>query len=291
MTTTLSDALIVDMTHDEYLSHPALSASGMKQLIDAPAKFHYWQSNEQEARDYFDFGHAWHARVLRDTSKTFETVMKLTVQKESVPADSYDGTKSAKAHCEEIRGRGNLPLIESDQRVIEAMGEAFDADPQVQRFLQLDRGKIEQTILWTDERTGIPLKARLDFVPEYEDDEIGFTVVDGKTAKSARPRTWLGSAPTYGYEIQDEMYRRAVRAAGLSDRPSFMFLIQEKNRPYLVTAIRLDPEAQAIGAYLVDKALATYAECTQTGVWPGYATDYIHGSLPSYYTAQFEGLI
>lgn len=291
MTTTVTDALIVDMTHDEYLAHPALSASGMKQLIDAPAKFHHWRNHAQQTRDYFDFGHAWHARVLHDESKTFETVMKLTVQKESVPADSYDGTKSAKAHCEEIRARGNVPLIESDRRVIEAMGEKFDADPLVQRFMKLDKGSVEQTIIWTDERTGIQCKARLDFVPEYEDHEIGFTVIDGKTAKSARPRTWLSSAPTYGYEIQDEMYRRAVRAAGLSERPSFMFLVQEKVEPYLVTAIRLDPEAQAIGSYLVDKALATYAECDQTGIWPGYATDYVHGSLPSYYTRQFEGLI
>lgn len=284
----ISEPGLYEMSNAEYHAQPALSASGMKVLLDAPAKFKH-QQQHRVFRDSFDFGSVWHALVLQDKGEQIVVAQKVTRDKQRVDADSWD-TKSAQEHRASIRAEGKIPVLAKEYEIAKAMAAAFNAHPEVRRYLDLKNGSIEQSAFWNDERTGLPLRARFDYLPAAPVDGV-FTICDPKSAVSSEPFTWLRKAADFGYHLQDEMYRRAAMAMGLSPRPDFLFLVQEKTPPYIVTPIRFPAHTRAVASLLVDRAIDRFIACTESGEWGGYVDGVVTADLPSYYLNQFEGMI
>jgi len=56
------------------------------------------------------------------------------------------------------------------------------------------------------------------------------------------------------------------------DDPGFMLVFQEKTPPYLVTIVEIHPESIAWGRADNRRAIDTYIECKDTGVWPDTPT-------------------
>jgi hypothetical protein len=283
----ISEPGIYEMTNAEYHAQPALSASGMKLLIEAPALFNHQRENPTTSTT-FDFGTVWHKLVLDDQNEDFVVVMKKDKSGDYVPAGD-DKTVSAQQHIAEIRSSGQTPIFEKQLAAAEAMAEKFRADPWVREWLDLSRGSIEQSVFWQDERTGLQLRARFDYLPEAEPGRE-FRVVDPKSAKSANPDQWLRNAADFGYHIQAALYLRAVKAMGLHPRPDFWFAVQEKTAPYIFQPIRLAPRSLAIGDHLIDVAIDKYIRCTKSGQWPGYRDDEVVDDLPGYYINRFEDI-
>ncbi|MGI5162769.1 PD-(D/E)XK nuclease-like domain-containing protein [Spirillospora sp. CA-253888] len=101
------------------------------------------------------------------------------------------------------------------------------------------------------------------------------------TAVSAEPGKWSRAAHEHGYHCQAAWYLDAIQALDLGGRDSaFVFIVQEKTPPYVVSVIELDNDALALGHALNRKAIHTYLTCTETGHWPGYSDDVVHVSLP-----------
>lgn len=276
---------IYDMTNAEYHAHPALSASGMKLLIEAPALFDHERKNPRQSNS-LDLGSVWHSLVLGDTSVQYEIVKKQNRHKEWVTAYDYD-TVSARTHRDEIEAEGKTPILARDLALAEAMAEVFNAHPKVREYMDLSHGSIEQSAFWQDERTGIELRARFDYLPDTVPGKP-YTIVDPKTAQSSEPHAWLRKAVDYGYAIQAALYIRAVKAMGLHDHPEFIFMTQEKRAPYIVTPIRLAARSLAIGDHLVDVAIDRFIKCTESGYWPGYSEEVVTDDLPKFYTDRFE---
>lgn len=276
------------ISNAEYHQSPALSASGMKLLLEAPAKFDHARKNPT-FKDVFDFGSLWHKLIFRDEGERFVIIQKKNKAGEIVDSDSRE-TIYAKAHMAEIREAGAIPVLATELTKAQAMVEAFWGNPRAEEYVDLAGGAIEQSAFWVDERSGVQLRARFDLLPKPVEGEP-FRIVDGKTAASSEPRAWLRSAADYGMHIQEALYRRAVREFDLSPRPEFVFAIQEKAAPYLVSFVRLAARTQEIGDYLVEKAIATFKHCTETGDWSGgYVDDVFVDDLPAYYTNRFEGV-
>ena len=278
--------IYADLSNPEYHADDALSSSGMKLLIEAPALYEHERKNPRQSQA-FDLGSVWHKLVLRDDSVEYVVVQKVNRQKEQVDASDYD-TISAQQHRDEIIADGKTPILRRDLALAQAMADVFEKHPAVKEYLHEPAGAIEQSAFWKDERTGLPLRARFDFLPEPVSGKP-FTVVDPKSARSSEPQSWLRSAVDYGYAIQAALYLRAVRAFDLHPRPDFLFLVQAKTPPYIVTPIRLAPRSLAIGDLLVDRAIDTFIRCTETGHWPGYSDEVVVDDLPKFYTDRFEG--
>jgi hypothetical protein len=114
-------------------------------------------------------------------------------------------------------------------------------------------------------------------------------ILDYKTARSADPATFGRTVAEYGFHQQQAWYLDAARANGLvGDDAVFLFVVQEKTPPFLVSVIELDAVAARIGRERNARARAVYAECTQTGSWPGYAADVAVASLPRWAEIQHE---
>lgn len=276
--TTITKPGIYQMTNAEYHAHDALSASRMKTLLEAPAKFKHERENPVH-KNLFDFGSAWHKAVLGDEGEELVVVQ----------ADSWR-TNVAKEQKEKAHAENKIPLLEKDKDLIDEMVAVLRAHPEASALLDPAKGQIEQSAFWQDARTGLWLRVRFDYLPDKVPG-LPFMIADPKSAASSKPEKWLKSAADLGYHIQDSLYRQAVRELGIDPRPAFTFICQEKDPPYIVTPIRLDGEAQKIGDYLVRVAIDTYIQCEATGEWPGYIEGVAIGRLPGYYTNQFEGLI
>mgnify|MGYP000172587460 CR=1 FL=1 len=123
----------------------------------------------------------------------------------------------------------------------------------------------EITACSTDPETGLKCRMRADaYVPG---DGI---LCDLKTTNDARPEHFRRTVKQFGYHLQEAHYSKTWRDAG-GDTAAFFFVVVEPQPPYAVKIYELDPDTAAEGEAIRRKAMATVAECYETGVWPGYS--------------------
>jgi hypothetical protein len=257
--------------HSDPVPGGSLSSSGARRLLppSCPALFRYEQDNGRPSKQAFDMGHAAHQRVLG-------------IGPEIVKVDAEDWrTKAAREARDEAYARNAVPLLAAQFDVLEEMAEAIAAHPIAKALFKPDQGVAEASMFWPDEQTGIIRRSRLDWLPTSTDRRL--IIADYKTSKSADPEQFAKDAMNYGYHQQADWYRDGVIALGLSADPAFVFVVQEKTPPYLVSVIELDVIALRIGRLLNRRALTRYAECVRTGRWPGYVDDVELVSLPGWY--------
>ena len=103
----------------------------------------------------------------------------------------------------------------------------------------------EVSLLWTETTESyeaVRMKARVDFMSKN-----GVIVGDLKTTSDASPEAFARDADAFGYDIQAAVYLRALRANGFS--PSvFVFLVVEKEFPFVVSSYSFDSDSEFIRA-------------------------------------------
>lgn len=270
------DDMLVDEYHRDPVVGGSLSCSGAKKLLDpsCPAIFAWERENLPESTATFDTGHAAHQRVLGVGP---EIVV--------VPGDRWD-TKEAKAQVAAAREAGQVPVKAETLEQVDAMAAAIRAHPVASALLS-DGGHAESSLFWRDEPSGIVRRCRLDWRPAPK---TGRTIgVDYKTARSAHPEKFARAAMDYGYHQQHPWYVDGLIACDLADSDAqFVYIVQEKTPPYVVSVVQLDAAAVRIGRALNRRAIDIYVQCTETGRWPGYSDDVAHVSLPYWYEREFD---
>lgn len=269
--------LIDGMADTEYHRSHALSSSGARKLLapSCPALYKWERDHGQPHKAVFDFGHAAHAMVLGVGSE--------------IAVLDYPGftTKAAREARDDAYAAGQVPLLAEDYERVKGMAEAIKAHPIASVLLDPDHGKPEQSIFWHDEAHGIDRRVRLDWMPDVRPDGR-LVVADYKTTRSAEPGEFARSVARYGYHQQEAFYRDGIATLGLSDDVDFVFIAQEKVAPYLVTVNELDMIALMVGRDQNELAMRTFAECTATGIWPGYSDGINVLSLPEWATSDID---
>lgn len=271
----------LELDEHEYHADPvdggSLSVTEAKRILDCPARYRWYKDNGEERKDTFDFGHVAHGMVLG-------------VGREIVVCDFDDWrTKDARTAKAEAREAGLVPILTDDSETVKAMAEALKQHPIAMRLFA--NGHPEVSMFWHDlepfSGETVMLRGRLDWLPEPP--ESGRMIIpDYKTAVSAEGRAFGRSAASYGYHSQAAWYMDGVRALLGVDDPAFVFVVQEKEPPYLVNVIELDETALTIGRDRNRRAIATWIECTAKNEWPGYGTDVELVSLPRWAEIQQE---
>ncbi len=271
---------VYEMSAEEYHADPvpggSLSSSGARRLLSpsCPALFAYEREHGQGHKTTWDIGHAAHKLVLGNGPDLVR-----------IDADEWR-TAKVKAEVAEVREAGGVPLKPAQHDMVTDMAEAIRNHKTASALFNPLGGRAEQSLFWKDAATGVQRRARLDWLP-FPQAGRRLIVPDYKTTKDASPEGIKKASHQFGYHQQAPWYLDGVTALGLGPDPTFVFVFQEKDPPYLVTVVELDVIAMKYGRYLNQQAIDIYAECTRTGHWPGYSDGIELIPLPGYIEHQF----
>lgn len=264
MTDARLPGVYTDLDSDVYHADPALSSSGARTLLypSCPAIFDYQRHNGQERKQEFDFGTAAHTLLLG-----------FGPQPHVIDAADYK-TKAAREERDAAYARGDVPLLPHEFDAVQLMVAKARSHPTAGPLFA--EGQAEVSLMWTDETTGVPCRARPDWLRSD-------CIVDYKTSPSAAPSHIAKSVASFGYHVQAAMYLAGAVALDLlpPDAP-FYFVFQAKEPPHLIKVVELDETALEIGHDRFTEALEVFRDCSEAGVWPDYGPDIEVISLPAY---------
>lgn len=185
-----------DIDDETYFALPSFDQSQLKAYMRNPAEWAYNRINGvNKDTPSLRFGTAFHNYLLQ------------TANVVSLAEGETMRSKANKAWVEEQQAEGNIVVSYDDMQRLNRMRDALRRN---KKFADLiDNGYPEQTIEWTDVKTGIRLKAKIDLLP------AGVPYfVDLKTARTSDPAHFAREAYQFGYHIQACFYSAAIAALG-----------------------------------------------------------------------------
>lgn len=263
----MTPGVYAGIPNKQYHDDPALGSTSLKTLaLRTPAHYMY-EKHHPKFSDAFTLGTAAHSLILEgDTSNIVV-----------VDADNWM-TKVAKEAKAEALSNGKQSLLPKEMQTVRRMRDAVMSHPAARQAFSGHRA--EQSIFW--EESGLMLKCRPDAWRPG-------TVTDLKTTVDANPQSFGKTAFDFGYFMSAAHYIDGVKAA-TGEVVRFQFVNVEKTAPYLVSVVELDDFALDYGRQMLDRAKRLYAECTESGEWPGYpAMDPV--SLPAYANYQLDDIL
>lgn len=253
------DHLTLEQYHADMVPGGSLSSSGARGLLapSCPAKFDYERRHPSPPTEAMEFGSAVHSIALGNGAEVVP-----------VDAKSWQG-KAAQAERLEIRASGRIPVLDAQFQAAHEMAAALRRHPLAARLLDPARGKAERSLFWRDEKTGVMLRARPDWLPEPVEGER-LLVPDIKTTGEIDPDSIAKSMATYGYPMQADFYESGIRALGIARDVVVLFIFVRKTRPHLVQVVGVPEIDRMIAAAKNRRAIDLFAQCTLTGEWPAY---------------------
>lgn len=171
------------------------------------------------------------------------------------------GSRNAKAYKEAVKEHpGKTVLLASEVTRLVEMSDAL-ADSPHEKWLSGDH---QVTIVWTDDETGLRLKARPDCI--HVDDDGKLWVVDLKTTIETEASGFVRSSWKYGYVEQAAHYIDGVSRA-LGEVAGFIFVAVGKAAPHIVRAYQCADEMIVSGYRRRDEALARIAMHNELDDW------------------------
>lgn len=256
------DGIYPDIPEDMYHADRAsLSVSGAKLLLPpgCPALFRERMDNPPPPKPEFNFGSLVHKLVLGKGAEI-----------EVIDAPDYR-TKAAREARDQAHAAGKIPALVDEIERARVMAQRVREHPVAGALFA--QGEAEVAMYATDPESGVRLRGRADWIRAD-------SIVDYKTSSTANPDELVRLFWSYGYHMQAAWYIDVCELAGVIVEPEFVFVVQEKTPPYLVTVVRYDAEAITEGRRLNRQAIRLYAECVESGVWPGYTDSVVSLSLP-----------
>lgn len=248
--------IITDMPDADYHRRTELSSTGVRRLLDSPARFHYWNTHPQPTKPAFDLGSAAHAKILG-----VGATITIYPDEHLTPSGAVSTKQATRDWEQEQRALGLIPIGRTDAAKVDAMAEAVLADTQARSILETITGR-EVTII--NDVDGVPSRARFDL---YGHGHAG----DLKTTRDASPTAFNRSVGSYGYHIQQQWYEDVHRAETGTPLERFTFIVVESAAPHLVGVYRLDFIWEDLAQKRTHQARQLYKACTEAGEWPGYS--------------------
>jgi hypothetical protein len=273
--------LVYGMPNDVYHRDPwidgSVSNSDAQLLLDAPALYRYAKDNPRTfGSRQMNLGSAAHTKVLGEGGEFV-----------NIYAENYR-TNAAKQARDDALAAGKIPLLPHEWATVDAMAKVLEQDPLAPQLFA--RGRAEVSAFWLCPETGVPRRARFDWLPDVVPGQRMIVPDFKSTEQSVSPGAFAKSAIAFSYDMQDATYSSALAALGIDNDAAFVFCVQSVKPPYLVAVHQLNEEARAFGHQRSLRALRRWQYATETGDWFGYAGVVHDVSLPgwSYQAEEFE---
>lgn len=270
---------IYTMSAEEYHSDPcptpSLSSSLARRVLESTPMHAYLQRRGafKIESDDFDIGRAAHSLLL-------ENNLDALVE---VKADSWRTTDAKKAR-DEARANGKSPLLSADFKIVQDMRESaleFVNGSEIAGIF--DNGKPEQSVFAFD---GCWLRGRFDFMTNNRK-----VILDYKTVRNANPEAFVQrSVPAYGYDLQAAFYLELNRLTGFEGTCHFIWLLQEKEYPYLCSLVGASDTVLEIGQKKLAVAKALWCQSLESGEFKAYHKRIVWPEAPAWQLAKSEML-
>lgn len=200
--------------------------------------------------------------------------------------DTWRG-KEAAAFWDEATIAGKTPIKEKDyDRATSAVNAVHRQLIEMGLGYILEEGKSEQTAIW---KSGAYwMRSRFDrWLPDRDE------IWDIKTTgKSAHPEDVARIIPKMNYDLRSEFYLMGASAiTGIPARKGglgYQFLFVETVEPFLVTPCYLDLALRERGKRRAIEAIDKWAECMESGEWPGYVNSAVEITAPGWVDYEVE---
>lgn len=186
-----------------------------------------------------------------------------------VDADTWQ-SNSAKEVRELARGQGKTPILRSD------FASQYGKVPEYLARLELAGVTLEGVrtqvpIFWVEESSKgqkVQCRGLIDILGPQTGEDCGVVITDLKTAADITDKALARSIFQWNYHVQGAVYQRGYfKATDVIARVRLAFL-----RTTLPAARTewLGQDWLQFGALLWERAVDTWAECLNTGYWPGH---------------------
>lgn len=252
----------VSMDFSDYSSIPAINWSSLKYMADSPRMFRYRLTHPEPRKPSYEMGSAVHCAILEP-------------EKFDERYGVFDGIRRGKeweAWKAENPGKEGLKPAKLDQ--VQWVADAV-MEHRVARTL-LRGGLAEEVITWRDERTGLLLKCRADYLrPDL--------VIDLKGTRDATPARFKSDALRYGHYGQVAMYHDGAIAERRIDGKACPVIIAARTgADFDVAVFQLTPNDLERGRALYRGFLQRLIECTEADYWPGVAPELVPLDMPDW---------
>lgn len=251
----------LDMPEETYHALPCCSASRLKTFEDCPARMR-WEVANPKTTDAMIVGRALHCAVLEP--ERFGTAF----------AGIAQNTKAGKEAAAVFEAAGGTVISPAEFVMVKGMAQSIREHGHASEVMRHSTHR-ELTGIWKSEH-GPLCKMRADLYSE----QFG-AILDVKTCQSVKRWEFEKTIADLRYYRQMAMYRAGAKALGLhiSD---LVIVAVEKTPPYYVGCFRITPEYLALGDVELRKLLEFWAECEESGSWPGYPEDFIDVDPPKW---------
>jgi len=259
-----------DLEHADYLKVDALSASGIKLILQSPMHYRFDKDNPSEATDSKLMGTALHMAILEPERFAGSVVVipedapkKPTAAQWRAKKPSPDSLAAMawwldfNAKCE-----GKTVLTDELAKKVEGMAASVRRHPIHDEMMSA--GHSEVSFFWRDARLDIPCKARFD---RLNDSAFAFDV---KSCQDASPEGFARSVASFKYHYQAAWYGNGHEHLRDESLRAFLFVAVESVAPYGCAVYVLESNAIAFGAARCEEAMLLYKQARDTGYWRGY---------------------
>lgn len=268
--------------HADCCPEPSLSRS-IAQTLLTQSPWHAWHCHPrlsptalQENTRRLDLGTIAHALLIGQGRSC-----------EEIHFNDYR-SNAAKERRDLARADGKTPVLSCDLAaatlMVEVARRQLAAIRGCEALFDPTAGEGEVVIAWQeDEETWC--RAMLDWLPTDRRVWADYKTTIG----SANPLGLGRRVADQGYELQAAFYEAALTAIepDCAGRISPVFIFQEIEPPFAISAITLDEEAMTVGRKKFERALAIWRECLATNTWPAYPRTVTPVIYPSWAAAQW----
>ena len=241
------------MTEQEYRTAGGINKSALWEMRKSPAHYKYLLDHPAEDTPALHFGRALHSAVLTPTA----------FKRDYRKAPDIDRRTKTYTAWKDSLPDGVEELTAKDAQIIRDMVKAIRKDKRAAELLRGTRR--EKPLFWTDNRTGLLCKCRIDALSSS-------AAIDLKTTTDASSRAFQRDAMKYGYHLQAAHYLNGIEAV-TRNRPDWYFIAVEKSAPYAVHVFKATDQFIEYGDFMRDELLEAVKRCTESGTWDGYSMD------------------
>jgi hypothetical protein len=248
---------LLQFSHSDYLSNPAIGASDIIRMSKSFAYWKYRKDNPEKPGRPLVIGSATHLLLQAELTNSKSLV--------DVGIKVYqDGSSLTKGFKEfQTTNSTQYCLDQEEWRLCNRMVKAILEEPEVMGYLT---GAIaEATIMGKYPHTDIMCKCR----PDYLHLERGVSV-NIKTTTEATESNFIYGAKDYGYDFQSAFYIDLLtQECGKSfDEVHILVEKTEENEPPVVKIFSFGDDTIAWARSQIRTLMEKIPECQKTGIWP-----------------------